>query len=230
MLAEICHIRARRKGGARYDANLTAQEKDEFQNLILLCPTCHTLVDKDKVTFTVDTLIDIKTHSERGGGIELTPALSRQAMLIIEKTGSAKAVGANAKSMGIAVAVGGDVNAPITINSPQHSKNKDQKYPANSIGADANMTNYIEYLCGLYVDYMSQIETADQSWGKLGRHIKTKFRLKKRTRNHLSAERFNDLVDYLVVEKLSKTPVGKKHLRAGTRLCRTFEEFRFGKM
>ena len=68
------------------------------------------------------------------------------------------------------------------------------------------------------------------SWGKIGKHIKSKFHLKKKTRNHLSAERFPDLVDYLIREKLARTPVGAKHLRQGTKLCRTFEEFRHGAM
>ncbi len=63
VLTEICHIWARRKGGARYDPTLTALEKDEFKNLILLCPTCHTLVDKDRKTFEVETLLDIKRFS-----------------------------------------------------------------------------------------------------------------------------------------------------------------------
>jgi hypothetical protein len=99
------------------------------------------------------------------------------------------------------------------------------------IGADANLTNYIEYLCHLYVEFVTPIEPdKNKSWAKLGKQIKTKFRLIKRTRNHLSAERFPDLVDYLVNEELARTPVGRKHLRQGKRLCRTFEEFRRGEM
>ena len=104
-------------------------------------------------------------------------------------------------------------------------------YPANSIGADANMTNYVEYLCELYVKYMRPIEpNEDASWAKLGKHIKTEFHLKKKTRNHLSAERFWDLANFLIHEKLALTPVGRKHLRQGTKSCRTFEEFRHGEM
>lgn len=62
-------------------------------------------------------------------------------------------------------------------------------------------------------------------WIRIGTAIKRKFRLKKRTRSHLSAERFNDLVCFLH-EKLAETPAGKRHLRNGTKMCRTFEEFR----
>jgi len=89
------------------------------------------------------------------------------------------------------------------------------------------MTNYIEYLCDLYVKYMALTgATEDELWARIGKQIKSKFRLKKRTRNHLSSERFLDLVDFLIYEKLTVTPVGKKHLRNGTKLCLSFDEFR----
>jgi hypothetical protein len=130
----------------------------------------------------------------------------------------------------VAVSIAGSNHAPISVRLPS-PKSSGTKYPANSTGADANLTNYIEYLCDLYVKFMLPIEPdEDTSWAKLGRHIKTKFHLKKRTRNHLSAERFGDLVHFLVNEKLAGTPVGMKHLRNGTKLCRSFEEFRYGSM
>jgi hypothetical protein len=130
----------------------------------------------------------------------------------------------------VSVAIAGSNQGDINIKMPI-PKSSGIKYPANSIGADANLTNYIEYLCSLYAEFVTPIEPdKNKSWAKLGKQIKTKFRLIKRTRNHLSAERFPDLVDYLVNEKLAHTPVGRKHLRQGKRFCRTFEEFRHGEM
>ena len=131
------------------------------------------------------------------------------------------------------VQVGGDVHAPISITlNTQAPKGKPTvNYPVNSIGADADLTNYIEYLCGLWVKYMDPIgSNTDTLWARIGKQIKTKFRLQKRTRNHLSAKRFQDLVEFLVIDKLPKTSVGKKHLKNGTKLCRTFLEFRDGIM
>jgi len=137
---------------------------------------------------------------------------------------------ASASRGSVSVAIAGPNQGNISIRIPG-PKASGVKYPANSIGADANLTNYIEYLCDLYVKFATPIEPDEnKSWAKLGRQIKTKFRLKKRTRNQLSAERFPDLVDYLVNEKLAQTPVGKRHLRQGKRLCRTFDEFRHGEM
>jgi hypothetical protein len=102
------------------------------------------------------------------------------------------------------------------------------KYPANSIGADANLVLYIDYLFGLAIEYWEGVE--DMNPGRLGKKIKQKFKLKLRTRNYLSVERFDQLVDFIIDDLLKPSPAGKRHLRQGTKLCRTFEEFRSGPM
>lgn len=236
-IAEICHIRARSKGGPRYDAALTAKEKDAFKNLILLCPTHHTEVDKSPAKYTVDILDEIKEMHERGEEKEITPRMAEQAALIHahskKKNRSIKnsPVHGNAEARagagGIAVSIAGHNQAPINIKLGGKAKDSGGKYPANSIGADANLSGYIDYLCELYVKFMSPIERdEDALWGRIGKHIKTKFRLVKRSRGHIPAEKFPRLVDFLIHEKLAKTPVGQKHLRNGMRLCSTFEEWR----
>jgi hypothetical protein len=228
VLAEICHIRARRKGGPRYDPALSAADRDGFANLILFCPTCHTLADKDRKTYTVDFLTRAKAFHEGQAVVELTTPVIDQALRIFAKISENNSAKAVAKGRGIAVAIGGDNHAPINIKTS--TDRGVRAYPANSIGADANLTNYIEYLCGLYVDYAaSMYPDENDRWIRIGTAIKRKFRLKKRTRGHLSAERFNDLVLFLR-EKLAETPPGKKHRRDGTKMCRTFEEFRHGAM
>jgi len=246
VVGEICHIRARRKGGARYDPSMAPAQNAAFENLLLLCGTCHKLIDAAPNEYSADWLESIKRGHEglTPPLIELSQADANKAMLILAKhiakcSKSSKSAGdttihggvrASATHGGISIAIGGTNQAPINIR-PLAPKRSGTNYPANSIGADANMTNYIEELCHLYVKFMLPIEPDEnKSWARLGKHIKTKFHLRKRTRNHLSAERFWDLVNYLVHEKLAGTPVGKKHLREGKKLCRTFDEFRHGEM
>ncbi|MGA3180255.1 MAG: HNH endonuclease [Verrucomicrobiota bacterium] len=246
VVGEICHIRARRKGGARHDPELTAEEKDQFDNLILLCSTCHKLIDSCPGEYTSEWLRSIKASHERKAPqpLDLSMADARHALMILAKhtaktrkvkmtTGDVTIAGgvhSTAAHGAVSVAIGGANQGEIHIKVPAPKPSR-MPYPANSIGADANMTNYVEYLCDLYVKYMRPIEpNEDASWAKIGRHIKSKFHLKKKTRNHLSAERFADLVNFLIGEKLARTPVGAKHLRQGTKMCRTFEEFRHGTM
>ncbi|OIU87847.1 hypothetical protein BFN01_07275 [Microbacterium sp. AR7-10] len=48
MLGEEAHIRSSKVTGPRYDATYPAEQLNEYENLVLLCPTHHTVIDKDK--------------------------------------------------------------------------------------------------------------------------------------------------------------------------------------
>lgn len=238
ILAEICHIRARRKGGPRYDSTHTAKERDEFKNLLLLCPTHHTEADKNPSKFTAEMLSEIKEIHERTGDSEITPQIAEQAGRIHAKliTKSKRTIEASpvhggasaAASHGsAAVSIGGHNQGNVNIRVIGKGGAPKARHPANSIGADANLTGYVDYLCDLYMKFMSPIEKDEKAlWGRLGKHIKDRFRLRKRSRNDLPAEKFEALVEYLIDHKLAKTPVGQKHLRNGQRLCSTFDEWR----
>lgn len=56
LLSNICHIEAASDDGPRSNHALTPAERDAYDNLILLCPTHHMLVDKQANSHTVDDL------------------------------------------------------------------------------------------------------------------------------------------------------------------------------
>jgi hypothetical protein len=64
LVGEICHIKAARPGGPRYDPKLTPAERHGYDNLILLCSTHHTVIDQDEEAYTVDRLIKMKTERD----------------------------------------------------------------------------------------------------------------------------------------------------------------------
>ncbi|TPG56550.1 hypothetical protein EAH76_03180 [Sphingomonas glacialis] len=64
LVAEVAHIAAESEGGPRWDAKLSQEERRGFENLLLLCPTCHTLVDKDPVKYKKSTLRQWKRDRE----------------------------------------------------------------------------------------------------------------------------------------------------------------------
>ena len=64
MLGEMCHIHAASAGGPRYDSELEDSERSETDNLIILCPTHHSLVDQDSTTYTAETLRQMKVQHE----------------------------------------------------------------------------------------------------------------------------------------------------------------------
>jgi hypothetical protein len=62
LTGEMAHIIAQSTGGPRGN---TMAGSDSYENLILLCPTCHRKIDKSpKGTYTVDMLRDWKVRHE----------------------------------------------------------------------------------------------------------------------------------------------------------------------
>lgn len=65
-LAEMAHIVAASDHGPRADASLSEAERGAYENLILLCPTCHTRIDKAPEAFPTAMVLDWKRlHKQR---------------------------------------------------------------------------------------------------------------------------------------------------------------------
>lgn len=64
VLGEMAHIIADSPQGPRGKSHLTPEQRDEYDNLILLCPTHHTLIDKGEDEWTVEKLKLIKSQHE----------------------------------------------------------------------------------------------------------------------------------------------------------------------
>ena len=69
---EICHIKGKRHGSPRYDPKQTNEERHGFENLLLMCPIHHKVIDDDLDSYTVSRLEDIKKNHEQSniGGEE----------------------------------------------------------------------------------------------------------------------------------------------------------------
>jgi hypothetical protein len=84
----ICHIKGNRPGSKRYDALQSEAERHGFDNLILLCPIHHDVIDDDDVAYTVTRLLAMKkSHEERTiahGTPELDAAQIQQLLNNIE--------------------------------------------------------------------------------------------------------------------------------------------------
>jgi len=61
----ICHVRAANHGGPRFDAHQGDEERHSFDNLLLLCPIHHDVVDADEKSYTTDRLFAMKCEHER---------------------------------------------------------------------------------------------------------------------------------------------------------------------
>ncbi len=69
LTCEVCHIKGARPGSARYNPAQTDVERHAYANLVLMCPTHHTVIDDDEA-YTVERLCKIKaTHEAQSASI-----------------------------------------------------------------------------------------------------------------------------------------------------------------
>jgi hypothetical protein len=62
----MCHISGEKPNSARYDANLTEDDRRDYENIIILCPTHHNMIDNlEPEFFTVEVLEKMKLEAER---------------------------------------------------------------------------------------------------------------------------------------------------------------------
>lgn len=65
-IGEMAHVFAAADDGPRANAELTRAERGQFENLILLCPKCHTVIDKAPEAYPDTTVLAWKQrHGER---------------------------------------------------------------------------------------------------------------------------------------------------------------------
>ena len=60
----ICHIKGRKPGSPRYDPKQSDAERHDFDDLLLMCPIHHDVIDDDEISYTVDRLKAIKSSHE----------------------------------------------------------------------------------------------------------------------------------------------------------------------
>ncbi|MCF8054796.1 MAG: HNH endonuclease [Deltaproteobacteria bacterium] len=64
LIGEQAHIVGKGEGSSRSNSILTADERDSYHNLILLCPNHHTLIDRNPEDYPIEKLHMIKSQHE----------------------------------------------------------------------------------------------------------------------------------------------------------------------
>lgn len=59
-VAEMAHVFSAADGGPRTNPNLSQEERGAFENLIMLCANCHTMVDKAPAAFSDNMMLNWK--------------------------------------------------------------------------------------------------------------------------------------------------------------------------
>ncbi len=64
VIGEAAHIYGEKDGSARYKKEMSNYERNHFDNLMYLCPSCHTKIDKQFEDYPAEKLIEIKRRHE----------------------------------------------------------------------------------------------------------------------------------------------------------------------
>lgn len=80
--ARICHIKGNRPGSKRYDPKQPETERQGFDNLVLMCPVHHDVIDADDLTFTVDVLRAIKAEHEQKYRDQAAPSTREEELFL----------------------------------------------------------------------------------------------------------------------------------------------------
>jgi hypothetical protein len=97
LIGEVCHIKGAKPGSARYDPQQSPAERHGYANLLIMCPTHHSVIDSDRESYTVERLLKIKVDHEAAA----TPISEEQATAVSQSFTSGTIVNI-AQSGGIA--------------------------------------------------------------------------------------------------------------------------------
>ena len=218
MTGIVCHIKARSKGGPRYDSKQTGEERHGYANLVLMCSRHGKVIDSEPETYTVDVLREMKAVHERNGSIELSKsdALKVEALLKGYRDVYITACGH------VMVNSPGAVQANnLRIMNPKGSV---KLLPAQgSLGSEVLRRNYVKHLIDRYNEFASkQTRRTTFSYAPIYPIIKKRF---KADWQRIPLTRFDDLVEFLH-DRIDHTQLGSINRGKGTKNYSTFDEYR----
>ena len=219
---EIAHICAASPKGPRYDPEQGENERHGFGNLILLCSRHHTIIDSEVDKYPVTHLLEIKRKHELKGAVEITPYTIATANKLLEQYEHLTIVNQDGN---IAINSPGIVQAQ-TVNLKSSKKSVQFTPPNDSIGANASMASYVEYLINKYQDYQKQ-DSTKEGRGKytlIYNAIKRKFGCKWQT---IPTSNF-DLLIQLLRSRIDNSKVGRIRKARNQKRYHNFEEHNKG--
>lgn len=200
----ICHIRARSRGGPRFDAKQTAEQRHAFENLIVMCSRHSKVIDSEPLRYTAKVLAGFKTAHEQPAEIELSQA--------------------DGKKVDVLLAEYREIN--IVAQKVVFTKTKGPTIapPAGSIGSDLLMRNYAKHLIDRYNDFASkQPGRTKFSFAAIHSLIKKRFRVGKW--ELVPIGRFDELCA-LLQDRINGTMLGRINQGKGQKNFSTLAEYR----
>jgi hypothetical protein len=167
--AQICHINAKSAGGPRYDCGQSEKERNDYDNLILLCPEHHKQVDEHPDRFTADDLRGMKAVREQTHGRPETKSDGNIAKRLLQVYVNSVRIDKVDGSL--------QINSPASVVVKNISRSVVVGPPPGTIGADQRLVRYIKHLIDRYNTLAAgdPKSTRDFRHGVLQTNIRRKF-------------------------------------------------------
>lgn len=99
IIGEAAHIYGESPGtktkpaSARYRQDMTDEQRNHYNNLIYLCPSCHTKIDKQEADYSAELLLSLKNEHEAWVSEQLDQSMSEVTFAELEVAAKALASG-----------------------------------------------------------------------------------------------------------------------------------------
>lgn len=214
----LCHIQARSRGGPRYSAKQTEEQRHAFENLVLMCSRHSKVIDSEPKLYTVQVIEGFKTDHEQPTENELSVVQSRQVDLILNAYRDTYITATNVfiksvKAHNITFTKG---KGGPTIAAPE-----------GSIGSDLLMRNYTDHLITRYNEFASKQKVRKGgkkfTWAAIHSHIKKEYKVGKW--ELVPITKFAELCTMLQ-KRIDETQLGCTNRGKGYRNYSTLAEYR----
>jgi hypothetical protein len=115
-VGKICHIKAQNEGGPRFDPDQTPEERNGYDNLILMCGRHHDVIDDDEEAYTVEYLHRLKAKHEQST-VKLPEEEAEQGATLLFSTQSVSSIN---QSGGLIAHTINNYHFPPTLPSVVH--------------------------------------------------------------------------------------------------------------
>ena len=213
----ICHIKAARPGGPRYDIEQTEEGRHSFSNLILLCARHSKIIDSEPRRYTVSRLLEMKRNHEPRGPVEISDFDRRIAEILLNNYRTMHITAGGHVMVG---SPGGIQTSNLTIKNQKRKPTINP--PAGSVGSSLSHRNYIQHLIERYNGF------ASQQPGRKFKHAVIYTRIKARFGAHwnfASLDRFEDIATFLQ-QSIDRTKLGSINRSKGIPNFSLFTEYR----
>lgn len=200
----ICHIRARRRGGPRYDPKQSDEERHGYDNLILLCARHSKVIDSEPLRYTVELLQQLKAIHEKPGAVELSQAEGKRVDELLKEY---REIHIHAQEILFA-------RGKRAVIAP----------PSEAIGSDLLSRNYVKHLIDRYNDFASK-QPGRKTFSFAAIHSSLKKRYGVSKWELIPIAHFDDACAYLQ-KRIDRTRLGSINRGNGVKNYSTFEEYR----